>query len=52
MPEEALSAVCPLCGGFGGHGDDCPNRRKNTGKAVIEWDVPTDVPSMCEEPST
>lgn len=50
--DESILAVCPLCGMYGGHEDECPNRRRTHRKAVNEWDAPTDAPSTCEEPST
>ena len=48
MPEEITFAECPLCGGFGGHQDGCPNGRHHARKAVNEWDTETDAPNTPE----
>ena len=48
MNEELTFAECPLCGGFGGHQDGCPNGRHHARKAVNEWDTETDAPNTPE----
>ena len=50
--DETKFAICPLCGMYGGHEGECPNRRRIRRKGVQEWDEPQDAPSTCEEPST